>query len=178
MTEEKLPRPWEKQLDEPEESFVEFRYYRDMPQPRRVQGVLHGSTEQKWNWASQWHWVSRARQYDDHLSDLAVEERETAVREQAKAIGEDHLRLLQGMREFALRETAKWLEQARASGGTSLIKIGDLVRVVDCAVKLDRLTLGETTENVGTGHQDLSGLSVDELRQYHELAKKACGDGQ
>jgi hypothetical protein len=175
MSEEK---PWEKQPGETQLEFSQFRYYRDMPQPRRVLGVLHGSTADKWEMASRCEWVSRVEQYDDHISNVAIAERERVVKEQAASITEDHFRLLQGVREIAIRETAKWLADVRSQDGTSLFKISDLVKVVDCAVKLDRLTLGETTENVGGGHQDLSALSPEELILAHELAKKVGGQNE
>lgn len=175
MGDEKPPAPWEKQPGETQLEFSQFRYYRDMPQPRRILGVLHGSTAEKWEMASRCNWVSRTEQYDDHISNVAIAERERVVKEQAAAITEDHFRLLQGVREIAIRETSKWLNDVRTQDGQSLIKISDLVKVVDCAVKLDRLSLGETTENVGGGHQDLSMLSPEELLLARDLAKKACG---
>lgn len=173
MADEKKVLPWERQEGEPDDAFNNFRYYRDMPMPRKVLGVMHGSTTDKWEWSSKWSWISRAKQYDDHISNLAIQEREETVRMAARDIQVEHLMILHGMRELLMREAGKWLRRSRETEGMSELRINELVKLTESVVKLERLALGETTENTQPVTRDLSKLSVEELYQLQELTEKA-----
>jgi hypothetical protein len=66
------------------------------------------------------------------------------------------------------------------------INAAELVRMVDVAVKVERLSRGESTDNQSITHAgevevkneqrlDLSGLSNEELDQFEELLAKISG---
>jgi len=169
------PVPWERQPGEPDICFTQFRYYRDMPLPRKILGVRDGSTADKWEWSSKWSWVSRATAYDDHISTLAIKEREETVKQQARDIGAEHMKILHGLREVLERETGKWMARLRTSENSTepTMKPNELLKLADTVIKLERLVQGETTENIGAPKTDLSALSPEELSQLLALYKKA-----
>ena len=61
---------WERQKGESSRAFEAFGIYRDMGPGRSTQKVA-GKLAKSWTiirrWATQWNWVVRATQYDDHL---------------------------------------------------------------------------------------------------------------
>lgn len=169
------PLPWERQPGEPDDCFNAFRYYRDMPMPRQaLRASPMVGTNTLWQWCNKWSWIARASQYDDHISDLAIAEREALVKQSARDIQVQHMGILQGARELLEREVAKYLAISREAKGPSLLKPAELSKLLDSVVKLDRLVRGETTENVAPT-EDLSNLSVDDLRVMRELKQKAKG---
>lgn len=124
-------------------------------------------------WSTTHAWGSRVTQFDDYLSAVAVGEQESLIRQGVEEIVGQHLALLQNLREFTARETGKWLEVSRSLAGPSLVKVGELVKLGEMVVKLDRLVHEQSTENIQESFDDLSALTPEELRTLLELQRKA-----
>lgn len=89
------------------------------------------------------------------------------------AIDEDHAQILKIARRYLLREFER-LDQASAEAGCMTATSGELTRVLEAVLKLDRLTHGQSTEAVAVQEaQDLSRLTTEELAEYLRLTVKA-----
>lgn len=165
--------PWDRQTDEPDDAFKAFVNYREMPMPRRVLSASSmATTRELWEWSSRFLWASRVKQYDDHLSGLAIAERESLVKQGAHEVYEQQLIILAELRQLVQREGLKWLDYSRSMQGPSILKAADFRNLVETTIKLDRLVRGESTENLASGG-DMSKLTPDELWKLRELQKKA-----
>lgn len=97
--------------------------------------------------------------------------------ERCKHIDETTEALLSDMLNMVRLESAKWLEAAKQFKGPSILKPGELAKLADTVIKLDRLVKGESTVNIASEHHDLSELSLDELRTLQALTQKVEGNG-
>lgn len=169
-----MTQAWERQDGESDDAFKAFTNYRDMPRPRRVLSAMYGIPSATLSeWSTTHAWGSRVTQFDDYLSAVAVGEQESLIRQGVEEIVGQHLALLQNLREFTARETGKWLEVSRSLAGPSLVKVGELVKLGEMVVKLDRLVHEQSTENIQESFDDLSALTPEELRTLLELQRKA-----
>lgn len=175
--------PWDRQPFDSDASWVWFVAYRDAMPPRRldrvrvsVPGTVAPPLMDLMRWATEGHWVERVRAWDQHLDDIRQAEREAAVSKQAREAAEDQeAALAQDLRELALREAGKWVKTSAATE-PEVLKPREVVAVADAAVKLGRLTRGESTEKVEVKDElNLDNLSAEELRQYRDLYLKARG---
>lgn len=172
-----LPKPWERQPNESDHAWLCFCAYRDMHPSERLlkrAGVADSVTKSKWY--REHNWSDRCKAYDDHMSSIVQEERETMLRRTSRELAFEHSMQMAEMRDFWLREFAKYQAQSRESEMPAPVKFGELLKLGEMTVKLQRLLSGETTENVGTTDLDFSKLSLEELRTLHELTAKAKKD--
>lgn len=137
------PQPWERRESESTKAYEAFCTYRDMGRERSLSKVaekLQKSETLMGRWSGAHSWVDRAAKWDDEQERI---ERETAQKEQAKAIKnmrERHAKLAEAM----LIKAAKGL--ARIPDDE--IKPGDISRMVDVASKLERISRGDVGEVV------------------------------
>lgn len=121
-----------------------------------------------------WEWVRRCEAYDAHVDRTIREANEAAIRK----MNQEHAILAQQMIRKATRRLLQMPEEQ--------ISAAELVRMVDVAVKVERLSRGESTENQAVTHNgevevkkdaalDLSGLSNEELDQFEQLLEKING---
>lgn len=176
----KARAPWEKRPEETEPAWSAFQAYRETgshigetPGRRSVRGVckrLGGSLKVWYEWSRVHKWKGRARAYDAHLDRVALESTEKAIREMHRR----HVKLSLRLQDIAGVELAKLADEARAKAK----RLGDLrpvelARIAETGVKLERLTRGESTENVAGSGLDLSKLSLTELKTLKALREKA-----
>lgn len=164
---------WERQADEPDDAFRAFVYFRDMSLPRKVDAYGPFSVAQMFRWHKEWAWPIRARAYDNHLSAFAVACKKEEIAKSSKTIADEHIAILSDLRGMLQFEVAKLVEQSTSSAGNTIMRHGDMVKMLDTVVKLDRLVRGESTEKVET--VDLSHMTDEELEAFNELSKKAGG---
>lgn len=170
------PKPlWERLEGEPEEAWAAFRAYREMPPDERLlKRAASKRIETLSKWLRDWNWLARCEAYDAHFDRMRLEEREKIFRRTARDMAIDHMVALSDMRDLFTREIGKLNEASRGSPDMhGLIKPGDLIKLAEVVVKLERLTRGQTTENVGNTDLDMSELSLEEVRALHALMKKA-----
>lgn len=176
--------PWERQPRESDQAWALFKVWRDMAYPNGLgEGYVVRTLPDMarlggWDLAQlrriaqSFDWANRAAQYDRTIDTHKTEANLDAL----PKVLEDHRKILQDMRNLVADQLGKWLTVCVASDAPQ-VKIRDLKSIIDSVVKLDRLTLGESTEIVKLdGAWDLSGLTLDQLRALKEVAQKAGGE--
>jgi hypothetical protein len=169
-----VPKPWERQADEPEEAYDAFRkYINQPPRGRRLHYGLAKDKAKLSGWCRQYCWHDRADAYDAVYEQIADEERARIYQRNAEVAAIDTMIMLGDAKDLVQRELAKYLEASRDNDMVGLMKPNEMTRLLETAVKLDRLVRGETTENIGKTDLDTSKLSIDELEQLSNLLAKA-----
>lgn len=166
---------WERLPVEDDDAWGAFSGYLGMhPRERSVKRAGSYGTARKTAWYRDHNWEDRCAAYDKHMFAIVQKEREELFKRSAKEMAQEHASMLADVRDLGARELAKWNEASRLSdvpgmGGT---KLKDVVKIVETAIKLQRLVNGETTENVGGG-LDLTKLSEEEAETLFALMQKA-----
>ena len=143
MAKGNTPQPWERRESESTKAYEAFCIYRDMGRERSLSKVaekLQKSETLMGRWSRTYDWVRRAAKWDDEQDRI---ERETAQKEQAKAIRDmrkRHADLGQAMLIKAARALARIPDDE--------IKPTDISRMVDVASKLERISRGDVGEVV------------------------------
>jgi Phage terminase small subunit len=148
-----MPEAWERQKGESRKAYEAFRIYRDMGATRSLAKVAEKLGKSKTlieRWSRRDNWVERCRQYDEYM------EREYLLQqiEERRKMAERHAKQ-------AMIFQNKVLERLRSLNPKELSP-NDLIRWFDIAVKIERLSRGESTEIQQVEH---SG----EVKQSHEL---------
>jgi hypothetical protein len=121
-------------------------------------------------------WIERAALWDQHLDEIKRRQIEASIVDDAKAIAGEHMGMLAKARKIASIELAKLLERTEGSSHAN-VRVGELTRLIDATVKLDRLIRGEATEIVETGDDlDFSNMPDEDLAQLHAMLSKAKGE--
>lgn len=178
---------WERQLGESEAAFRFFVAYREMPRPRSLRTLertLNKPLTTLGTWSIKHHWVARCEAYDRYLDHQAVQE---AIKVR-KAMVERHLNLSRTIQTAIARRLERLLRPAADGSFPELEKLtpASMASLTEVAVKLERLSLGETTENVGYRDQpELPGgpaplaesvlASPEAIRLAAELARSLGG---
>lgn len=165
------PLPWERQSVETDDAWRAFKAFRDARPPRRQRSVVGFSTNTICQWYNDFNWPGRCSAYDAHMEKIAQGERESILRQAASEVSAEHMAMIQTARHLAQLELDKLLDASNQCE-TNLLRPGEVIKLSEAVVKLDRLVRGESTESV-EHNVDLSRLSIDELRTMRELTKKA-----
>lgn len=197
------PLPWERQNNEPENTWLAFRLYRDMESWKRnlrdayVTYRTAKKMRQKWDgreipgtfrsWSKRWRWLERAHAWDAEIDRQA---REAIIAERVKASQRraQTAVTLQRIGLHALRDKAKpdndgvsGLVGEPASSLTSMIATGINIERKE-AGEPDLFTTGPVTDvvrvTVGDGANPLRRLSDKELAQMEALTLKVLGEGE
>src|SRR2546426_5868250 len=163
---------WDRQPGESSKAYAHFCPYRDMGQERSLRkmakdGKCTAKVRQLDRWSSRWRWVERCHKYDDHL------------------LHQDRLRQEKERREMVSRHAkiavlgqnlvVKGIEKlvADVEQGKRDLSASDASRLLDVAVKIERLSRGEPTEISELGGSDEHPIRVnleDRARQAVETA--------
>lgn len=133
---------WEKLPDESPLAFKWFCVYRDMG-PERSQmkvikkmGKVRGYRNQLDEWSVDHRWVERVSAYDKHMDSLALKEREKEI----KAMSKRHAQQAKSMQ-------SKIIQRLKTIKPADLSPL-QLAKWLEIATKIERLALGESTENI------------------------------
>lgn len=128
---------WERQPKESTPAWQAFIHYRDMEtrSQRKVAATLDKAPSIISHWGRRWKWQERVIAWDNHLNSVYQTEREKGQKEMA----ENHVKLSKGIQA----KVAQRLRTLRPED----ISPGDLSRLLDVAVKIERLALGAHTEH-------------------------------
>ena len=185
---------WERLTGESAKGYAHFVLYRDMGSERSLRKVAEGGDNtakirQLEKWSVKWRWVERAQAYDDEMDRQLRAKKEKAREEMA----ERHAKVaLLGM-NVAVKGLENLLTKVQTGEGT--VAAGDLVRLMDTSVKIERLARNQPTdirESIGSGggplrvrvekdddqEPDLSKLTDEQLAQLEALMKIANGEGE
>jgi len=130
---------WERQPGESTKAYAAFCAYRDLGPERSIEKagqMLDKPRSKKWlgEWSSKYHWVERARAYDDYIEMKKRVEHEQAILEMA----ERQARIAMAFQE-------KIIERLQSIDPAELTPT-ELARWFDVAAKIERLNRGEPTE--------------------------------
>lgn len=160
-------KPWERQPNETPKQFAAFTFYRDMGISRNYDavaeevGVSKSTVEE---WASKFKWKDRVAAWEEHLDKIKTE----TISDEYKKMVESHLRITSSLRE-KIEKRVRMLEPEELSPN-------DLARLLDLLVKVERLSIGEPTENKKSevnAHITLdTSILEKKLEQYNEVIDK------
>jgi hypothetical protein len=136
---EETTPPWERQPGETKKSWEAFAIYRDMLSDRTLRKTaqqLNKNLTTIADWSKKFEWVSRVEKYDSYLDKETRKKREKEIVD----MKDRHAKLATAM----LAKAAKALQAIPDDE----IKPQDVARMIEVGSKLERLSRGETTENV------------------------------
>jgi hypothetical protein len=169
------PRPWQRLPTENEEQFFHFERYLRLPKPRRIRALIGVAQLAVASWFSTFSWMDRARQFDEHMSTIYEQEIADALRSHARDIATQYIQMGGSARALIMSQIDKLLEMDRDNEHLVMRPV-DIAKLISVISKLDRLFAGQSTENVEVKSQDnLSGLSVDDLKRLREIRQKLDG---
>jgi hypothetical protein len=170
LSAEALHDPWDKLEYESAEAYSAFNLYLQMFPNRSLRKVRHlrmqaqaaegvivpepKNAEHIAEWSKQYYWVERAAAWDRHQSELMAAEARTALTDMRTRHA--------AIANAALSKVAERLNTLDSAN----VNVRDMLTMFDLGVKVERLSRGETTENVGLaeGADPLAVIS-DDLRE-------------
>ena len=170
--------PWDQQPGEGSRAFAGFKVYRDMgPQRSLVKAFKEMTGKDKSRgkfdiWSMQNDWVNRCEMYDRNVDQLGTIEKMKVVREMA----ERHAT----MASVFLNKVVQRLQTIDAN----VLTPDQLLKWFDACTRIERLSRGESTENVSNKHSgtvtnkiDLSGISDDDFDAIHTIIVRSTNTG-
>jgi hypothetical protein len=137
---------WDRLNGESSKAYAHFCLYRDMGQGRSLRKLAGDAkciskVAQLRRWSSRWRWVERCQKYDDHLEYQDRLQQEKERREMHKR----HAKMGMLAQSFAVRKLEKLSN--RIEQGEEHVSPGEVARILDVGVKVERLARGESTES-------------------------------
>ena len=173
---ERHRNPWDRQPGESAKAFAAFAVYRDVGPTRSLakvgryliettvrRGTLKSVTEEMARWSSRYGWVGRVEAFEIHQDRVRLAERERMQRE----MEERHLSGSQALL-FAALARARGLAAQEGKPGVDALSPsaiqdwGELARVIETAVRIERLTRGLATD-VSKSLSQIPGEKVTRL---------------
>jgi hypothetical protein len=124
------------------------------------------------NVAFEFAWKERAKARDAYLDNLRQSTIESEIVEDAKAIAKRHGKAARRAFNVADREFTLLEKAMNAQTMHGLLSPAEARRLLETAIKTERLLMGEATEIV-SNTPDLSHLTLEELRELRAIATKA-----
>ena len=177
MTSYNPAEPWARQPFDGDAAWYWFQQYLTLSPPRRLTDLIRSGCplSQYQLQTVEWEdgWKVRATLWDQHLDALRQATIEQVVQEDARARAERQAKQARKLARLGELEVDKLLQiAARPDSGAGLIQPRDATRMILIGIRAERLALGDVTDRIETG-PDLSGLTVEQLRQLRELQDAA-----
>lgn len=160
---------WDRQKDEGSRAYEHFCIYRDFGPVRSFSKLVKDGrctvkVQQLERWSHQWQWVERAEAYDDQF-DL---QRRARLEKERLEMMERHAKVAMLGQSLLLKGLESKIAKVQQEGET--ISAGDLARLMDVTVKVERLARGEATdiqksEHSGSIEATYRSMSCTERRQ-------------
>ncbi len=134
-------KSYERQKLETDKEWYCFTCYRDLGyarSPRRVAMHLNLSSTEIGQMAERWRWTERIYEWDLETDRT----KRTLIINNIEAMRERHKHLSQRILRFSAEQIEKYIV-AFSKEEMPMVKIPDLVRLIDAAAKLERSTYGE-----------------------------------
>lgn len=185
---------WSRRAGESKEAYAAFEIYYRLPvRERSIDAAYRARNPQAksnhangaWTgWSAKYEWVARALAHDDHLAEQDAqlwEERRRRLREQDWSQAEEVRGIITDALPYAHGFIRRQKNVIRRPGQTTTIitetfDITALALVLEKASKIQRLSTGDSTENIN----NLSGAALDAIID-RELDRRLAGiadDGQ
>lgn len=164
-----MAKPWEQQ-NESSKAFEAFVTYRDLGSCRSTAKVAQKLGKTKTlidRWSTKHNWVERVLAWD---------------KEQDRFVRDNNLKEISKMRKEHAELASKTLSKALEALENLLIediRPGDIAKLIEVGVKVERLSLGETTENqqiISNNKLNLSNLTNEELKKLIKLSSEVNGE--
>jgi hypothetical protein len=165
---------WDRLSGESSRAYAHFCLYRDMGLARSIRQLTKDSNcgskvTQLMRWSSRWRWVERSQRYDDHLQyqDRLRQEKER------KDMLTRHGKIAVLGQNLVVKGIEKLL--ADVEQGKRDLSASDASRLLDVAVKIERLSRGEPTEISELGGSDEHPIKVNLEDRARQAVERALG---
>jgi len=168
---------WDRQPAESSRAYRFFSEYRSMGPDRslvklREQAKVGGrsvSVRLLERWSAKWHWVMRSQRYDDHLlyQDRLRQEKER------KDMVTRHAKIAVLSQNLVVKGIEKLV--ADVEQGKRDLTASDASRLLDVAVRIERLSRGEPTEISELGGSDEHPVRVNIEDRARQAVERALG---
>jgi hypothetical protein len=165
---------WDRQPGESSKAYSHFCLYRDMGQGRSLR-KLAGDAKcvskiaQLRRWSSRWRWVERCQSYDDHL---LLQDR-LRMEKERKDMVVRHGRIAVLGQNLVVKGIEKLL--ADVEQGKRDLSASDASRLLDVAVKIERLSRGEPTEISELGGSDDHPIKISVEERARQAVERVLG---
>ena len=163
--------PWLILPTEDESQWRAFQHYLTMEPPRSVRRTIDERSKSSrgtvYAWSTQHRWVERAKAYDAWMARQEME----AFSDERLRIRRDQLRLAERVRQLAERR----MNELHRLETLTRVTPKDALAMMQAAVQVERLLLGEATERTETATWDLSSLSKEQIDKLEDIYRKASG---
>lgn len=163
---------WTRQPKESDSQWRAFQYFqklegvRALPEVAEYMGLALPTIR---TYCAQMKWKERVNLYDIHVSREATK---TAIQRSAD-MRSQHISLAKTGLKFVKRELEKYLRLSNQEEWP-VSKLRELSNIADSLSKLERLSMGESTENVAVNKRvSVEVLQSDELKTLKGLLTKA-----
>ena len=165
---------WDRQPGESSKAYAHFCLYRDMGLTRSIRQMpkVSGCTSvvrQLNRWSSRWRWVERCESYDDHLQ---LQDRLRKEKERKDMLTR-HGKIAVLGQNLVVKGIEKLL--ADVEQGKRDLSASDASRLLDVAVKIERLSRGEPTEISELGGSDNHPIKVSVEDRARQAVERALG---
>jgi len=165
---------WDRQPGESSRAYAHFCLYRDKGVSRSLRALEHvdGCTSgyrQLGRWSSRWQWVKRYQDYDDHL------QRQDRLRQEKER--KDMLTRHGKIAVLGQNLVVKGIEKllADVEQGKRDLSASDASRLLDVAVKIERLSRGEPTEISELGGSDEHPVKISIEDRARQAVERVLG---
>ena len=165
---------WDRQPSETSKGYGHFCFYRDAGKERSLRKLAADARttsklRQLQHWSSRWKWVERCQQYDDHLERQARLEQERERKDMVKR----HAKIAVLGQNLVVKGIEKLI--AEIEDGSRRATASDLSRLLDVAVRVERLSRGEPTEISELGGSDEHPVRLNIEERARQAVEHALG---
>jgi len=165
---------WDRLTGESSKAYKHFCLYRDMGPGRSLSRMARvpecTSVRRQLNrWSSRWRWVERCQSYDDHLQ---LQDRLRHEKERKDMLTR-HGKIAVLGQNLVVKGIEKLL--ADVEQGKRDLSASDASRLLDVAVKIERLSRGEPTEISELGGSDEHPIKVNLDDRARQAVERALG---
>ena len=165
---------WDRLTGESSKAYAHFCLYRDMGPERSLRRMASvpecSSVRRQLNrWSSRWRWVERSQSYDDHLQ---LQDRLRHERERKDMLTR-HGKIAVLGQNLVVKGIEKLL--ADVEQGKRDLSASDASRLLDVAVKIERLSRGEPTEISELGGSDEHPVRLNIEARARQAVEHALG---
>ena len=165
---------WERLQGESTKAYAHFVLYRDMGPERSLRKLAadartRSKLRQLQHWSSRWNWVERCQNYDDYLDQQARVEQEKERRDMMRR----HAKIAVLGQNVVVKGIEKLLTEIEQ--GSRKPTASDLSRLLDVAVRVERLARGQPTEISELGGSDEHPARVNIEDRARQAVEHALG---
>jgi hypothetical protein len=158
-------KAWHKQHRESKKIYEFFQHYLLMHgrrSVRRVKEELNLADNYRLDEAAtRWRWTQRARLFDEYKQEQVDNARIQSFVDMERRQGEAG----KAMQALAIQEMGKLLEESKAKRGERIMRVSDVVRLMELGVQLEKESLGQGKLDSGVPDRAESAAAADEAAQ-------------